>query len=389
MISNFKQHGRIQVIATQVPASAKAKLSRLASEWGMSLNALQQVLFLALVRSFDDARTPLTPEHDAMLRPFLTASADRIDGALLFLYRPKAAKPQLLSVLRRADGAFVESLNADHMLIDFLKVTDPTTAKALQRKTARHGHFSPLAFIHDLIIREEDDERPSYMATGDGETQKREPHLRLYTKIPVETRLTLIRIAAQWGTNVYHLQQALLLAFARTCDPSATANAQLQIMTKTFLTTISTTANSFDPLANLHASQERADRALLFLHASPTLRPQLLSVARREDGAIVESRDHDEMFLAFLSAADPQAANALQREARAAQRSPLAHLRDIIMASRPSFDERMKADIDELFNDIRIPTGEAVNDNVFYKRRHRQGDYSSIIEIRPTIHADL
>ena len=387
MRSNFKQQGRLQVIATKVPASAKVKLSRLASGWGMSLHALQQVLLLALVRSFDDARTPLTPEHDAMLRPFLNATTDRIDVALLFLRRPKAARPQLLSVARRADGAFVESWDADRMLTDFLRAADPATAKALQRDTERHGHFSPLAYLHDLIIREEDDERPSDMEAGYSKNQ-REPYFTLCTKITVETRLALIRIAERWETNLYHLQQALLLAFARTCEPAEMCT-QHKTMTKAFLTTISTTFDSFDPLSNIRASQERADRALLFLHASPTLRPQLLSVARREDGAFVESHDHDEMFLAFLTATDPQAAHALQQESLAVQRSPLAHLRDIIMKSRLSFDEQLKADIDELFNDIRIPSGDAINDSVFYKRRHRKGDYFSIIEIRPTLHADL
>lgn len=211
------------------------------------------------------------------------------------------------------------------------------------------------------------------------------------TKVTAETKAKLLRIAEQWHMSIYELSQALLLALLRACDDARTPlSPKHETMTQTFLNTISSIAGSFNPLSLCGKKRENIDGALFFVSRSPGMRPQLLAVTKGADGDLRETWNQDIMLLDFLRAADPTAAKVLQCEAaRHDHFSTLAYLHDLIMQSQLSMEARMSEDINEMFSDVRIGTGNKINEDVYYKRRHRQGDYSSFTDVRTYKRTDI
>ena len=408
----MKQKGEVQVIATKVPTETKVKLCLIAEQLGMKFFGLSQALLLALLRTCDDTRSTITKDHDRMMQAFLnTSNKHHIDGALLFLNR-SGMRPQLLAVTKGANGDFRESWNHDTMLLDFLRSADPTAAKVLQREAARHGHFSALAYLHDLIMQsqpsmearmsEDIDEMFSDVrfATGDALNEdacfknrhKPGDYLSIFTKVTREMKDKLNRIAGQWNMSLYQLQQSLLLALVRACDGSERLSPKYEMMLQSFINTLRSTDGSFNPLSIGGRDKEHLEDALLFVNRSPGMRPQLLAVTKGTDGDLRESWNHDTMLLDFLRAADPTAAKVLQCEAaRHDHFSVLAYLHDLIMQSQPSMEARMSEDIRELFSDVRIGTGEKINEDVYYKRpyRYNKADYTAITDVRRYKRADI
>ena len=211
------------------------------------------------------------------------------------------------------------------------------------------------------------------------------------TKVTVATKNKLFRIAEQWHMTFYELLQALLLALVRACDDSRTPlSPQHETMTQAFLNTILSTGGSFNPLSIGGRFKEHIEGALLFVNRCPGMRPQLLAVTKGARGDLRESLNHDTMLLDFLRAAEPTTAQVLQSEAaRHGHFSALAYLHDLIMQSQPSMEAQMSEDIEELFSDVRIGTGDKINEDIYYKRRHRQGDYSSFTDVRTYKRADI
>lgn len=211
------------------------------------------------------------------------------------------------------------------------------------------------------------------------------------TKVTLAIKDKLFRIAEQWNMSFYELAQALLLALVRACDDTRTPlSPKHETMIRTFLNTIISTDGSFNPLSIAGRYKEHIDGALLFVNRSPEMRPQMIAVTQGANGEWNETYNHDIMLLDFLRAADPKAASVLQREAaRHDHFSVLSYLHDLIMQSQPSADARMSEDIDELFSEIRIATGDRINEDVHYKNHHNQRDYSCFIEGRKRQRADI
>lgn len=212
------------------------------------------------------------------------------------------------------------------------------------------------------------------------------------TKVTIETKAKLNRIAQRWGMSFYELLQALLLALVRASDDTRTSlTSEHETMLQAFFNTIRATDGSFNPISIKGRLNESCDGALLFVGRQKRMRPQLLAVTKDGSGNLREHWNHDKMLSDFLNATDPTAATILQREAeRHGHFSMMTYLHEIILRDSTSPDAMMKSDIDEMFSDIRIPSGEKVSDgDVLYKQRYNKGDYTAITPHRYVRHADL
>lgn len=212
------------------------------------------------------------------------------------------------------------------------------------------------------------------------------------TKVTVADKAKLNRIAHRWGMSLYELLQSLLLALVRVGDDAhSSITPRHQTMLETFLRTIRSTDGSTNPLTIRNRPKEEIDGVILFVGRRQGQRPQLLAITKDAQGNLKENWNHDIMLADFLNAADPAAAKVLQTEApRHGHFSLLAYLHDVIINDRLSPDDTMREDIDAMFSDIRLPTGERLNnEEIKYKQKYNKGDYTALMPRQKVRHADL
>ena len=114
----------------------------------------------------------------------------------------------------------------------------------------------------------------------------------------------------------------------------------------------------------------------------------LLSLFR---GNIVESYNYDTMLSAFLNCLDPDALKRLKDEAQRQGYFSITHtLHEIIMQRTDTTKaDTIGAEVRELFDDVRISTGQKINDDTYYKRKQNRGNDYTTISQRKTYKADL
>lgn len=210
------------------------------------------------------------------------------------------------------------------------------------------------------------------------------------TKISLADKVRLYKIAESFGMTFYNMLQALLLLICRMADGDSAISYEHQIMLQAFLDMINQTKDSFSPLAVRGHEQQHIFNAILFIQKEPDQRPQLMEIHKTECGSMMESYNHDTMLTAFLSCIDPSGVQRLEDEAKRLGYSSICQtLHEIIMERTATREDTMSEEIKQMFEDVRISTGQKINDDTFYKRKKNTGDYTTISPRKKHCRADI
>lgn len=210
------------------------------------------------------------------------------------------------------------------------------------------------------------------------------------TKISLADKVRLSRIADSFGMTFYNMLQGLLLLICRMADKGSAVTYEHQIMLQAFLDMTNQEQDSFSPLAIKGHEDLHVCNAILFIQQKPDQRPQLMEIHKTEHGSMMESYNHDTMLTAFLNCIDPLGVQRLEDEAKRLGYSSISQtLHKIIMERTAHSGDTICEDVNDLFSDVRIPTGQKINDNTFYKQKQNRGDYTTITPRKKHYRADL
>lgn len=210
------------------------------------------------------------------------------------------------------------------------------------------------------------------------------------SKVTKDEKAKIKTIADAFGMSFYELLQSLLLALLRYFDSDSLVTYDHNCMMNAFANTMYAMKDSYSPFGNRERDKRIIKSAILFVEESPKKSPQLLSVVRNADGKLMESWNFDKMVADFLRCVDPDCLNRLEAMKTELGYFSITHTLHEIIMQRTSSDGGMKADIKDMFSDMRIPSGQAVNEDVKYKRGYRQNvDEYTTIQQRQTFRADL
>ncbi len=210
------------------------------------------------------------------------------------------------------------------------------------------------------------------------------------TKVSRVEKGRLQVIADAFGMSLYELMQSLLLAIMRYFDSGGLITYNHNSMMNALANAIYATKGSHNPLLKRGRKFQCLDSAILFIGDTKKRRPQLLSVCKNEDGQMIESLNFDKMVADFLMCIDPDAFLRLESKKKELGYFSITHTLHELIMQRTSATDEMKDEIAEMFSDVRITSGEAVNEEIYYKRKRRINvDEYSTIEQRKTFRADL
>ncbi len=211
------------------------------------------------------------------------------------------------------------------------------------------------------------------------------------TKISLADKVRLWRIAEGFGMTLYELMQGLLLGMARYFDKGSTVTYEGNSLLNAIGNVIFDTKDSFSPMALKGRQQQRVCNAILFLQRGKGQRPQLMEAHADGMGNVVESYNFDTMLSAFLSCLDPDVLQRLKDEAKRLGYFSITHtLHELIMQRTANTKaDTISAEVRELFADERITTGQRINEDTHYKRKHNRGDGYTTITQQKTYRADV
>lgn len=209
------------------------------------------------------------------------------------------------------------------------------------------------------------------------------------TKVTCTDKLKLTIIAKSFGMSFYELLQALLLALIRHFDKDTAISEEFGNLMETFITTIKAGNDSFNPLAVKNRHNIHANTAIMFAQKGKCTKPQVIAISKDSNGKLTESYNTDIMLSVFLQSCDPQALKALEREQKDLGYFSLGQtLHEVVTRTRLNQSDKIHEDVKTLFDDIRIPTGEKLNECIFYKRK-KNSCFSQSATQKKYIHADL
>lgn len=210
------------------------------------------------------------------------------------------------------------------------------------------------------------------------------------SKVSKRDKAKIKAIANLFGMTFYELMQSLLLSFLRYFDIGKLSTYDHNCMMDAFSNVMHSLKGSYNPLHKRDSKSLELCRAILFIQDSPKNRPQLLSIRKNDNGLMIESLNYDEMTTNFLSCLDPDGFRGLEVIKKEIGCFSITHTLHEVIMQRTSETDEIKADIKELFTDMRIPSGEAINEDVRYKRGYRQNvDEYTTISPNKTFRADL
>lgn len=212
------------------------------------------------------------------------------------------------------------------------------------------------------------------------------------TKIPPKAKEKLTKIAKGWNLSCYELFQALLLVIIRYFDKETIISEELNSVVQAFLNELSTYKDSFNPLGITAYNKEKIDSAILFAKTKDNQIPQLFAVYKDENGTIKDNYNIDDLLSMFLNSFDPKILELLNKENKNNSNFSLAQtLHDLVIRGiLADKKDEIKEDIKTMFSDVRICTGQKINNDVFYKRKKNIGDYTQTETYKhPSYRADL
>lgn len=192
------------------------------------------------------------------------------------------------------------------------------------------------------------------------------------SKISQTDKRKLHAIANELGMTFYSIVQACFLFLVRYWDRGSAITAEHRNIMQAFFNVLKSTIGSFNPVSTRNHSTEKVKGAILLVERNKSKRPQLLEVYRDENGILMESYNFDTMLKDFLGAIDPNALQRLEEETQVLGNISITQtLQELIMQRTTPEADMMKAEVRDLFTDIRIATGQQLNFDVKYKQRHR------------------
>lgn len=226
-------------------------------------------------------------------------------------------------------------------------------------------------------------------------SEEKEPRNRYYTtiatKIPRTDKQKLCTIADGFGLSFYELLQALLLAIVRYFDKDSLISYESNTMLNAFANVMFTNAGSYSPLSIKGHEREKIKNAILFVERPNTKRPQMLAVSKNAQGCLTESYNFDTMLADFMEAYDPELLELLEDERKRLGYFSIGHaLHEILLKKSTPAADKMSEEVDAMFHDVRITSGQKVNDDVLYKRkRNNYGEDYTTVTRKQTFRADL
>lgn len=197
-------------------------------------------------------------------------------------------------------------------------------------------------------------------------------------------------IASAFNMTFYELLQSLLLALLRYFDSGSLVTYDHNCMMNALANTMYAMKGSYNPLLKRGRENQCLDSAILFIGDKKKKRPQLLSISKNDDGQMIESLNFDKMVADFLMCVDPDAFLRLESKKKELGYFSITHTLHELIMQRTSRKDEMKDEIGQMFTDTRIPSGEAVNEEIYYKRTRRTNvDEYTTIEKRQTLRADI
>lgn len=210
------------------------------------------------------------------------------------------------------------------------------------------------------------------------------------TKIRKSEKAMLLVIAKTLGLTFYQLLQGLILSVIRLCANEGAASYEHKAMIEAFSDVAFSLKGSFSPISIDGREKRHIKNAILFVEQTPDLRPQILSARMDEYGKIWETYNYDTMLSDFLMAINPELVTILQQKKKELGYFSITHTLFEIIHQSVNPSDVIKAEIDELLSDVRIASGQKINDDVYYKGHRRQNvkEYTTITP-NQTFRADL
>ena len=210
------------------------------------------------------------------------------------------------------------------------------------------------------------------------------------TKVSKVEKERVKDIASAFNMSFYELLQSLLLALLRYFDSGSLVTYDHNCMMNALANTMYAINGSYNPLLKKGRENQCLDSAILFIGDNKKRRPQLLSISKNDDGQFVESLNFDKMVADFLKCVDPDAFMRLESKRVELGYFSITHTLHELIMQRTSKTDEIKDEIAGLFTDKRIPTGQAVNEDIFYKKRNKiHSDEYTTIEKKQTFRADI
>lgn len=221
-------------------------------------------------------------------------------------------------------------------------------------------------------------------------TESGNEFMTIASKVSKEDRAKIKAIANVFGMSLYELLQSLLLGMLRYFDIDRHSTYEHNCMMDALFVAIRSLKGSYCPLQKNGREKRRIKSAILFVEDSPNNRPQLLSVCKNDDGQMMESLNFDKMVADFLGCIDPDALQRLDSLKKELGYFSITHTLHEIIMQRTSSTDGDQDYIRTLFEDMRIPSGQAVNEDVLYQKPHRTNvDEYTTITPKQTFRADL
>lgn len=213
----------------------------------------------------------------------------------------------------------------------------------------------------------------------------------IQTKLPSDDYEKLSEISEGFNMTKYEILQAVVMGLVRYFDKGSIISYDGKNLINAIGNVIFSTKGSFNPVSLKGRFQQNVSSAILFLKRGKGKREQLIEVHTDAEGIIIESYNYDTMLSAFLGCIDPDALQHLEYETKRLGYFSITHtLHELILQRTASMEDNIASDVAELFSDIRIPTGETVNEDVYYKRKFNIGDdYTTITKRKENYRADI
>lgn len=185
--------------------------------------------------------------------------------------------------------------------------------------------------------------------------------------------------------NRYQLFQSVLMAVIRYFDTESTISDELRAVVEAFSSVMSAGGNTFNPISPSGIDNEHVTGAIYFTKRDPKDRAQLVCVSPgAQGGAVTQSYNVDAMLAAFLASADPVLLDSLRKERDGSSGfSLLATMKAVLREVRQIREgTAIHEEVTSMFDDIRTPSGIEVSDDVYYRRKHNTGDYTTHVGSR-------
>ena len=210
------------------------------------------------------------------------------------------------------------------------------------------------------------------------------------SKISRADKQKLHAIADYLGLSFYSLVQSILMTIIRYWDRGAFLTAEHYVMVEAFANVLKSVSGSHIPLSARNNDKDHIVGAILFVERKNEAHPQLMAIRKDKDGNMSESYNYDTMLSDFLNAINPDCLQHLKDEAKHNGYFSITHTlcKMITQRSTSTKEDSLREEIAEMFNDIRIPSGQSINDDIYYRRKPNIGDYT-IQKRKYTYRADL